>query len=95
MRGKLSRAGTASDNQIGEFIKFANLLMTVTGTSVGDERAFSAMGYVKNCWRSSLDKNLELCVRVKGQTLFNVDNFPYEEVLSTWHDNATRGRYHA
>jgi hypothetical protein len=90
---KLSSAGVNSENQVGEFMKLARLLMTVVGTSVSDERAFSARTFVKNSLRSSLDKHLEACVRVKEQTLFDLTTFPHTDVLATWREASVRGRY--
>jgi hypothetical protein len=90
---KLSSAGLNSENQVGEFMKLARVLMTVVGTSVSDERAFSAMTFVKNSLRSSLEEHLEACVRVKEQTLFDLTTFPHTEVLETWRQASVRGRY--
>jgi hypothetical protein len=90
---RISRGGDSAVNQIGEFMKVARLLMTIIGTSVGDERAFSAMTFVKNRLRASLEQHLELCVRVKEQSLFNQENFPYTDALTAWHEASKRCRY--
>jgi hypothetical protein len=37
-----------SENQVGEFMDLARLLMTVVGTSVSNQRAVSALKFVKN-----------------------------------------------
>jgi hypothetical protein len=59
----------------------------------GDERAFSAVTFVKNSRRNSLETHLEACVRVKEQTLFDLTTFPHIEVLEAWREASVRGRY--
>lgn len=44
---KLSAAGPSSESQVGEFMSLAKLVMSVIGTSVGDERAFSVTSFVR------------------------------------------------
>jgi hypothetical protein len=44
----------SSDALYGEIMKAARLGMTLVGTSVADERAFSAMIFVKNVLRACL-----------------------------------------
>ena len=82
---------------VGEFILLAKLLITVVSGSVADERVFSAWEYVKNTRRNRLkDYHLEACVRMKSQTFFTLETFPFQQALAEWHDGATeRGRYMA
>jgi hypothetical protein len=55
----------------GEFMRVAKLgmiigcHMTLVGTCVMDERAFSTMTFVQNCLRARLTTHLPLCVRMK------------------------------
>jgi hypothetical protein len=96
---KMWQIMTQSDQsvaQLSEFIKLGKLALTVVGTSVNDERAFSAMSFVKKPERNALDKHLEVAVRAKYQGQFDYRNFPIEEGLKEWHDGAeVRGRYKA
>ena len=86
----------AAEVQLSEYIKLAKLSMTVVGTSVNDERAFSAMSFVKSPERNRLDEHLEVAVRAKYQGQFTYETFPIEEGLKEWHDAApVRGRYKA
>jgi hypothetical protein len=85
----------SSSNQLGEFIKLAKLSLTILGTSVNDERVFSAMSVVKNNTRNRLERHLELAVRLMHQGQFTVQEFPYKEALDAWHAAARRCRYHA
>jgi hypothetical protein len=48
--------------------------------SVSDERAFSAMNFIKNDLRNRLDTNLEACLLVYMQNLFITAIFPYGEL---------------
>jgi hypothetical protein len=65
----------------GETMRVAKLGMTMVATSVMDERAFSAMSFIKNRLRARLTKSLQLCMRAKLQQHFNVDTFPYGSVF--------------
>jgi hypothetical protein len=49
---------------------------------MSDERAFSAMTFVKNCLQSMLTMHLPLCMRMKVQeeydlSSFDLSSFPY------------------
>jgi len=66
-----------SSNLYGEIMRLAKLGMTLVGTSVIDERAFSSMTFVKNCLRASLTTHLPVCVRMKLQEEYDLDSFPY------------------
>lgn len=88
----LSKSPTA-DLKVGEFIKLAKLLLTVVSGSVADERVFSALEFVKCPRRNKLKQHLELCVRMKAQTMFDLKSFPFDKALVRWHENSARGRY--
>ena len=86
----------ATEVQLSEYITLAKLAMTVVGTSMNDERAFSAMSFVKSPERNRLDEHLEVAVRAKYQGQFTYETFPIQEGLKEWHDAApVRGRYKA
>ena len=59
--------------------------MTLLGTSVEDERLFSLLAFVQNKQRNRLDAHLEPCMRMKAQTLFDDETFPYLDVSKEWH----------
>jgi hypothetical protein len=90
---KWRSAGVNSENQSGEFMKLARLLMTGVGTSVRNERAFSEMTFVKKCLCSSLAKHLEACVRVKEQTLSDLTTCTHKDFVATWREASVRGGY--
>lgn len=86
----------AAEVQLSEYVKLAKIAMTVVGTSVNDERAFSAMSFVKSPERNRLEEHLEVAVRAKYQGQFTYETFPIQEGLKEWHDGApVRGRYKA
>jgi hypothetical protein len=51
---------------------------------VEDERAFSALAFVKNKQRNALNVHLELCVCLKTQHFFQLEDFPYEAAIQHW-----------
>jgi hypothetical protein len=51
----------------GEIMRAARLGMTLVGTSVADERAFSCMTFIKNNLWTRLSTNLALCMHMKLQ----------------------------
>jgi hypothetical protein len=89
--------GAATTSQaLSEFIKLAKLALTVVGTIVNDERALSAMSFVKTPEKNGLDKHLELAVRAKYQGQFTFQKIPTDEALQEWQRGAgVRGRYMA
>jgi hypothetical protein len=66
-----------SDVLYGEVMRLAKLGMTLVGTSVMDERAFSTMTFVNNCLRAILTTHLPLCARMKVQEEYDLETFPY------------------
>jgi hypothetical protein len=58
-------------------MRAARLGMTLVGTSVADERAFSCMTFIKNNVQTRLSTNLALCMHMKLQEWFDLDTFPY------------------
>ena len=74
----------AAEVRLSEYIKLAKLAMTVVGTSVNDERAFSAISFVKSPERNRLDEHLEVAVRAKYQGQFTYETFPMQEGLKEW-----------
>ena len=62
---------------ISEFIKVGEIALTMVGGSVEDERAFSAMNFLKNKHRNRLDTNLAVCMRMKMQNLYSLNTFPF------------------
>jgi len=76
-----------------EYMALAQLVFVMVPGSVEDERRFSAMAYLQDPTRNRLDEHLALCVRMFTQDLFDLHTFPFEEALSKWLANRSRGRY--
>jgi hypothetical protein len=51
--------------------------MTLVGTSVADERALRCMTFIEHDLRTRLSTNLPLCMHMKLQEWFDLENFPY------------------
>jgi hypothetical protein len=66
----------AAEQLYGQIMKLAQIGMTLVGTIASDERAFSAMTFVKNSLRSSLTAHLPLCMRMKLQDEYGLSSFP-------------------
>jgi hypothetical protein len=65
--------------------KLVEITLVLIGGSVEDERTFSIVKWVKNPQRNRLQgDNLDACVRVHGQTWFDLKTFPYEMALESW-----------
>lgn len=80
--------------KVSAFAHLAEILFVVVGGSVEDERLFSAASFVLSKHRRRLDASLEKCVRMKVQSVFTLDNFPYDEAVQQWLAAAPkRGRY--
>jgi hypothetical protein len=60
---------TAGD-RLKSFMPLLSIYMVIVGSSVEDERLFSAMNFVKSVVRNRLSDNLEACIRAKVQTQF-------------------------
>ena len=69
---------------VSEFIKVGEIALTMVGGSVEDERAFSAMSFLKNTLRNRLDTHLEVCMRLKMQDHYTVSDFPYHAAYNWW-----------
>jgi hypothetical protein len=91
---ELSRS-PASAAAISEWIKLAQLVLVQVHGSCEDERAFSAMSYLKNKYRNRLgEPHLNVAARFFHQQWFTLNNFPYSEALDIWNAGAPiRGRY--
>jgi hypothetical protein len=65
--------------------------MVVIGSSVEDERLFSAMNFVNSVVRNRLSENLEACIWAEVQTQFTRDDFSYMDALELWLQKAKKG----
>jgi hypothetical protein len=65
----------AAEQLCGEIMKLAQIGMTLLGTNMSNERAFSAMVFVKNCLQSTLTTHLPLSMKVKEE--YDLSSFPY------------------
>ena len=75
---------------IPQFFTLAEIVMVMVAGSVEDERSFLAMNFLKSDDRNSLDKHVELCMRLKLQKLFTLASFPFPEAYAVW---KAPGRY--
>jgi hypothetical protein len=89
---EFARFSTRANRRV---FRLSKLMLTVVSGSVSDERVFSALEVVKGARRNSSNTHLECCVRLKAQTLFTLQSFPFDKALKCWHDKAVRCRYHA
>jgi hypothetical protein len=71
-----------ADTLYSETLRLAKVGMTLIGTSVENERAFSVMTFIKNCLRATCTTNMSLCLRMKLQNEFEHDSFPFWECTS-------------
>jgi hypothetical protein len=70
--------------RVSEWLKLARLAMCMVGGSVEDERAFSALAFVKNKQRNALNVHLELCVCLKTQHFFQLEDFYFPYIRSRY-----------
>ena len=63
-----------------EWLVVASIALMMVSGSVADERAFSAMNFIKNVLRNRLHVNLEACVMMYAQDMLTTASFPYEEL---------------
>ncbi len=67
------------------FFKLAELAMTLVGTSVEDERIFSALKWLLDDRRNRLcGANLNNCLRIYDQSFVNEDSLTKAEILKEW-----------
>ncbi|NCB23801.1 MAG: hypothetical protein EOM56_13415, partial [Deltaproteobacteria bacterium] len=91
---RLLTRNKAAAEHYSEWVAFAKLAIVMVPGSVEEERVFSAMNFLKNQTRNSLDTHLEDAVRVFTQALYTVHTFPYSQAYKHWLAGAPiRGRY--
>ena len=77
-----------------EYLKLAEIALVHVIGSVEDERVFSSVSFLKSKLRNSLDPHLGLVVGMYSQTLYTLQNFPYDAVFDSWTNAApVNGRY--
>jgi hypothetical protein len=77
-------------HSLSEFMKVAELGITMVLGSVQDERTFSTMSFLKTKVRNRLTTHLPLVVSMKCQNFYTIQNFPYDVAYESWHDACKR-----
>jgi hypothetical protein len=77
--------------RISEFFKIAELAIVSVIGSVEDERTFSNLTFIKSKLRNKLTSNLETVMRLYGQKIFSIEDFPYQDVIDNWLEKERRG----
>ena len=74
-----------------QWILLAQLIFVMVPGSVEEERMFSAMKYIKNPQRNSLQqKHLTQCARAFHHPRVTLRNFPYKEAIRAWLEQKER-----
>ena len=74
----------AVDEEISEIILLVHIVLLIPVGSVINERAFSAMNFLKSDLRNRLDElHLNTCMRVK-RCRFDLKSFPIEAAIVGW-----------
>jgi hypothetical protein len=73
-------SGVDADTRPSRSMAVAEVAFTMVSGSVADERAFSAMNFIKKYLRNRLDTNLEACLLVHMQDMFTTAIFPCEHL---------------
>ena len=77
-------------NRLSEFIKVAEIAITVVLDSVKDEHTFSNLAFIKSKLRNKLGVHLDACVRLFSQGFYSQDTFPYHEAITLWKEKCLR-----
>jgi hypothetical protein len=77
-------------HSLSEFMKVAELGITMVLGSVQDVRTFSTMSFLKTKVRNRLTTHLPLVVSMKCQNFYTIQNFPYDAAYKSWRDACKR-----
>jgi hypothetical protein len=77
----------------GEYVKLAEIAMIHVLGYVEDERAFSALTFLKDKVRNKLDDHLPVVIGMHAQQVYTLANFPYDKCFEQWVHSAERYRY--
>jgi len=75
---------TVLGKNFGEYIKLAQIAMIHIMGSVEDERTFSALSFLKDRLHNRLDDHLGLVVGMHTQSVYTLQNFPYDDCFKQW-----------
>ena len=67
-----------------EYLKLAEVAIVLVLESVEDERTFSTLSFMKAKLRNRLQTHLSMVVTMRGQTFFDINNFPYDQAYLEW-----------
>ena len=71
-------------SKLSEFMRLAEIAITIVLGSVEDERTFSSLKFIKSRLRIQLEGNLDTIMRVFSQGYYNLESFPYVDAYSQW-----------
>ncbi len=67
-----------------KWFKLTKICMVQVLGFVEYERCFHTLVFQKNKVCNQLNTHLDLCVKMFGQTFFNLENFLYNETIASW-----------
>jgi len=71
-------------HNLSKFIKLAKIAHVQVLVFVEDEHCFSIMAFMKNKLKNLLTFHLDLCIHFFTQQFYNIENFPFEKVMTRW-----------
>jgi hypothetical protein len=77
----------------GEYVKLVEIAMIHVLGFVEDERAFSALTFLKDKVRNKLDDHLLVVIGMHAQQVYTLPNFPYDKCFEQWVHSVERYRY--
>ena len=77
----------------GECVKLVEIAMIHVLGSIEDERAFSALIFLKDKVKNKLDNHLPMVIGMHAQQVYTLANFPYKKCFEQWVQSAERYWY--
>jgi hypothetical protein len=71
-------------NRLSEYMRLAEITITVVLGSVEDERTFSNLAFIKNKVRNWLGGHLDTTMRMYFQGFYDLQSFPYHDAFNNW-----------
>jgi len=84
---------TCLTGEFFEFFKLAEMALVHVLGSVEDERTFSVLNFLKSKLKNNLEDHLQLVVGMFSQSIFTLENFPYDATFTDWLNGGERSRY--
>jgi hypothetical protein len=77
-------------SKLSEYMKLAEVAVTVVLGSCEDERTFSTLSFMKSKVRNRLHGNLDTCIRLFSQGWYTLESFPYHQAFDNWREARDR-----